>query len=356
MSDEDDASKTEDPTSRKLGKARQQGQVAQSQEIKSWGLLLVGLLGLAFLAPFIGSHLTRSMSTFISEGHALSLDPGTMQLVARDVFIDLALALGPFMLLVIIAAVGAGIGQFGLLLSWEKLKPKFNRFNPIAGFKRMFSMRQLVEFFKGLAKLTIVTAVGLFVAVPLFNDVETLPGISMAILLDRLVLLGILLVAATVGVMTALAFLDLVYQRYAFKKQMRMTKHEVKDENKETEGDPQIKARLRRIRLERYRQRMMANVPTADVVVTNPTHYAVALTYKIEEMQAPRLVAKGIDHLAARIREIAQENEVPIVENPPLARALYATVELDQEIPYEHYQAVAEIIGYVMRLKGRTLQ
>ena len=165
-------------------------------------------------------------------------------------------------------------------------------------------------------------------------------------------LVAILLTAGTAAVMTVVAALDYAFQRRSFIKQMRMTKQEVRDEHKQAEGDPQIKARIRRLRMERAQKRMMAAVPEADVVITNPTHFAVALAYDMEAMSAPRLVAKGADVLAQRIREVAEENEVPLVENPPLARALYASVELDQEIPPEHYQAVAQVIGYVMRLKG----
>jgi len=171
--------------------------------------------------------------------------------------------------------------------------------------------------------------------------------------LDRIHEIALVIAAATVMVMTVIAALDFMYQRYNQYKNLRMTKQEVKDEHKQSEGDPHVKARIRRLRQERAQQRMMAAVPEADVVITNPTHYAVALEYKMETMPAPRLVAKGVDSLAQRIRETAEEHEVPLVENPPLARALYAAIELDEEIPAEYYQAVAEVIGYVMRLKGR---
>ena len=160
------------------------------------------------------------------------------------------------------------------------------------------------------------------------------------------------LVVGTVAVMTVIALLDFAYQKYTFMKEQKMTKQEVKDEHKQSEGDPQVKARIRQLRAQRARQRMMAEVPDADVVVTNPSHYAVALKYNMEEMPAPKLVAKGMDFVAFRIREVAEENDIPIIENPPLARALYAPVELDEEIPPEHYKAVAEVIGYVMRLRG----
>ena len=190
-------------------------------------------------------------------------------------------------------------------------------------------------------------------AIPLLADVQLIPAFDLVHTLDRMHDMAIVLIFATVAVMTAIAALDYLYQRHAFIKQMKMTKQEVKDEHKQSEGDPIIKSRIRRLRLERARQRMMAAVPRADVVITNPTHYAVALEYKMEEMPSPKLIAKGIDELAQRIREVAEENDIPVVENPPLARALYSAVDLDEEIPPEHYKAVAEVIGYVMRLKGK---
>jgi flagellar biosynthetic protein FlhB len=197
-----------------------------------------------------------------------------------------------------------------------------------------------------------VAAVAFGLVFSAMNDIELISSFSLGQILDRIQLVAILLTAGTAAVMTVVAALDYAFQRRSFIKQMRMTKQEVRDEHKQAEGDPQIKARIRRLRMERAQKRMMAAVPEADVVITNPTHFAVALAYEMETMSAPRLVAKGADVLAQRIREIAEENQVPLVENPPLARALYASVELDQEIPPEHYQAVAQVIGYVMRLKG----
>jgi flagellar biosynthetic protein FlhB len=204
-----------------------------------------------------------------------------------------------------------------------------------------------------MIKISLVAIVALGLAVPMFDDITLTPMISVASSLHRLHDLALWVVGGTVAVMTAIALLDYGYQRYQHNKQLKMTKQEVKDEHKQSEGDPQIKARIRAIRTQRARQRMMAAVPEADIVITNPTHFAVALQYKMDEMAAPKLVAKGVDTLALRIRQVAEENDVPIVENPPLARALYAAVELDQEIPPEHFKAVAEVIGYVMRLRGK---
>ena len=217
----------------------------------------------------------------------------------------------------------------------------------------MFSMKSMVEFLKGILKLSVLGFISFSMAVPWVLDIAVMPDFELGGILDRIYVVSLSIIAGSLMVMFVIAALDFAYQKFDFTKSMRMSRQEVKDEHKDSEGDPQIKARIRKIRAERAQQRMMANVPDADVVVTNPTHYAVALEYKMDNMHAPRLVAKGVDSLAFRIREVAEENEVPIVENPPLARALYAAVELDEEIPVEHYQAVAEIIGYVMGLKGK---
>ena len=261
--------------------------------------------------------------------------------------------MAPMFALFVVLAIVANVGQFGLIWSTKKVEPKPDKLNPLSGFKRIFSSQSLMEFVKGILKLTLVSVVAFGLSIPLLSDLELLPAISTGEALHRIHELAILMALATVGVMSAIAGLDYAYQRYAFMKQMRMSKQEVKDEHKQTEGDPQVKARIRSIRMDRARKRMMANVPKADVVITNPTHFAVALEYKMETMPAPKVVAKGQDFIALKIREIAEENEVPIVENPPLARALYNSVELDEEIPPEHFKAVAEVIGYVMRLKGK---
>jgi len=219
----------------------------------------------------------------------------------------------------------------------------------------MFSTRAVVEFVKGILKLFIVSIVSVAFILPFYTDITLLPSIEFILTLERMNLVIIWFLAGSVAVMAVIAAFDYMYQKYAFIQQMKMSKHEIKEEHKQSEGDPHVKARIRQLRNERARARMMQNVPDADVVVTNPTHYAVALNYKIEQMQAPILVAKGVDHIAFKIREVAEENDVPIVENPPLARALFAAVEIDEEIPMEHYQAVAEVIGYVMRLKGENI-
>lgn len=352
MADEDDASKTEDPTDKKLGDARAKGSVAQSQEIKNWAVLLGGTGSLIFLAPYMANGLKQIGRRFIEQPDAIPFDFDHLRLMLANTMLDMLWVVAPFMLVMVVFAIAANVGQFGLMVSTQKIKPEWSKVSILKGITRLLSARTFVEFLKGIAKLVIVSLVSFGLALPYLTDLELLPQIDLILTLDRVHLLAIALAAGTVGVMTALAALDFIYQKHAFTKQMRMTKQEVKDEQKQQEGDPQVKGRIRKVRMERFQQRMMQQVPNADVVITNPTHFAVALSYKMGEMEAPRCVAKGVDHLALRIRGVAEDNDVPIVENPPLARALYDTVEIDQEIPPEHFTAVAEIIGFIMRRRG----
>jgi flagellar biosynthesis protein FlhB len=349
---QDDASKTEEPTPKRLQTAREKGQVTVSQEVKNWAMLLGAAFGLAVLAPGIMHGVTATAFKFVESPHAISLDVENMQEALSGLLLDIGWAVAPIVGLMVVLAIVANVGQVGLLWAPTKIAPQLQKISLINGVQRLFSMRTVVEFLKGLAKLVAVAAVAFGLVFSAMNDIELISSFSLGQILDRIQLVAILLTAGTVAVMTVVAALDYAFQRRSFIKQMRMTKQEVRDEHKQAEGDPQIKARIRRLRMERAQKRMMAAVPEADVVITNPTHFAVALAYEMETMSAPRLVAKGADVLAQRIREIAEENQVPLVENPPLARALYASVELDQEIPPEHYQAVAQVIGYVMRLKG----
>ncbi len=355
MAEEDDSQKTEDPTDKKLSNARGKGQVASSQEVKSWFVLMAGAAGVIFMSPTVANEIRTVALPFIQQAHTYAFDFEALRNSMAGMMLDIGWAMAPFFLLIMIFALGGNLLQFGLLLAPEKIKPDISKLSLIKGAQRMFSLRSIVEFAKGIMKLMLIAFLTLFLTIPMLDDMELLPAFSLGALLDRVQELVVVISVATVGVMMAIAALDFLYQKYAFTKQMRMSKQEVKDEHKQSEGDPQVKAKIRALRQQRARERMMSNVPDADVVITNPTHFAVALKYDINEMAAPQLVAKGVDSLAFRIREVAEENDVPVVENPPLARALYAAVELDEEVPQEHFIAVAEVIGYVMRLKGKTL-
>jgi flagellar biosynthetic protein FlhB len=243
--------------------------------------------------------------------------------------------------------------QTGLLFAPEKIAFELEHISPMKGFQRIFSVRAVVEFVKGILKIAVIGAVAAYLLHPELARLPLLPSLGAAALGGEIEGLSLRLVGGVTAVLTAIAIADYVYQRMSFMRSMRMSKQEQRDEYKETEGDPFIKGKLRQIRTQRARKRMMAAVPKASVVVTNPTHFAVALQYEMASAGAPRVVAKGADLIAARIRELARQHGVPVVENPPVARALYATVEIDQEIPPEHYKAVAEIISYVLRLKGK---
>ena len=347
---EDDSSKTEEPSGKKLGDAREKGQVIRSQDLGNF-ILLGGSTAVLLIMVFsISRGLNDLMLRFVSFPHAISMDPGNLQRVLVDLTIDLAMILFlPFLFFIIFAFL-TGYLQFGLLFSTENLMPKLEKLNPIEGMKKMFSMRSAMELVKGVIKMVVVGAVALYVLWPLMDHTDLFVTLSIGDLLTAMYEESRKLIIAVIVVIGLLAAMDYAYQRFEFMKKMRMTKQELKDEFKDMEGDPLIKAKLRQLRAEKSRKRMMGNVPTATVVVTNPTHYAVALKYE-QNMGAPVVVAKGSDLVAKRIRELAQKNFVPIVENPPLARALYSLVEIDQEVPEEHYRAVAEVIGYVMRMK-----
>ncbi|MEX6723654.1 flagellar biosynthesis protein FlhB [Parapedomonas caeni] len=351
--DDDDSQKTEEPTQRKLDEARKKGEVPRSAEMRHVAMLGAGLLVATMFAAGIGRGLVPMFTNLLGRADAYRLDQQGAQNLAFGVAQETGLVLlGPLALLVLAAIVG-GVIQGRPTMSWEKIAPKWSKVDPLSGIKRLFSMNAIVEFMKTLAKCAIIGVVGVSVVWPYSRRLETALMGSIPDMLALMVSLVVKLLLAVTIVVTILALADFVYQRFAFTKRMRMTKQEIKDEYKQSEGDPYIKGRLRQIRMERSRKRMMAAVPTADVIVTNPTHFAVALKYDQDSMGAPRVVAKGVDSLALRIRELATENDVPIVENPPLARSLYAAVDLDEEIQPEHYKAVAEVISYVMKLRGR---
>lgn len=351
----DESQKTEEPTPKRLRDAHEKGQVARSQEISHWFMVLAFTAIVGLLAQNLASGIGRIMLPFIAQPHAFAFGRREVGEMLRDTLGELAFALMIPVAIALAAAFLSGFLQTGGILSLEPIKPKLSKISVISGFKRLFSTRALTEFVKGLCKIAVV---GLAVGVVLYPERDLIPAIptmDMAGFLDTVQGLGLRVLITVLAVMTVIAALDYLYQKQKHIKELRMSRQEVKDEFKQTEGDPMIKARLRQIRGERARRRMMAAVPEADVVVTNPTHFAVALKYSPEEMTAPRLVAKGIDSLAQRIRELAEELDIPVVENPPLARALHAVVELDHEVPPEHYKTVAEIIGYVWRLKGRKM-
>lgn len=351
----DDSQKTEEPTSKRLRDARSKGQVAVSREINTWVLLFGTGLMIALLFPTLMNDLALVFRSFLERPHELLTDRGGLGIVTTDLILEVAAILLLPMAVFMFLAIFAGASQTGLNFATKPIEPELNKLSPMKGLQRLFSAKQLVEFVKGIIKIIIVGAIGVILLLPEVARLDTLPTMEPVELLKEIQELILRVFIGILAILFVIAVADVIFQRMQHIKQLRMTKQEVKEEFKNTEGDPQVKGRLRQIRMQRTRERMMQAVPSADVVITNPTHFAVALSYKPDEMEAPILVAKGQDNIAHRIRDVAEENDVPIVENPPLARALYASVEIDQEVPADHYEAVAKVISYVFGLSGRRM-
>jgi len=351
MAEQDQSSKTEQPTSRRLRQGRERGQVAVSQDVKTWGVLTASALAFALVVPSSCRQLMQVMVQFIEASDVMQVGQENASTAAASLVFDVFWVISPMILIIMIAAAGATLAQTGLIWAPSRIAPEFSRVSILKGLQRIFSWNGLLEFSKGILKIAIVATVFVVVAWPVLGHLDVFPAISPAGAIVQLDDLLLKLISGTAVVMIFVAGADYAVQRQLFLQQMKMTQQEVRDEYKETEGDPHIKSRIRQLRAERARQRMMAAVPDADVIITNPTHYAVALAYDMNSMSAPKLVAKGMDFLAQKIREVAENNDVPLVENPPLARALYSSVEVDDEVPPQHYEAVAKVIGYVMQLQ-----
>ncbi len=351
---EDDASKTEEPSQKKLDEARKKGQYVQSRELNHFFLLLALTIVIMMLAPAIGRDITNLLSPFLQRPDSFEMDASNTGEVLREVLGKSLI----IMLLPIAVAFAAVFAPSAVMqrfaFTTEQIKPKLEKISIIKGFSRIYSKKSLIEFIKNTAKISVVGILTWYCAKPYFGYVDALSEqSSMEILNLTQAIAGKIMIGVCIFLFL-LSIGDYLLQRFMFMKSMRMTKQEVKEEYKQQEGDPHIKSKLKQIRREKSRKRMMSNVPKADVIVTNPTHFAVALQYNPETMAAPKVVAKGADAVAAKIRSIAQENRIPIIRNPPLAKVLYDTTDIDQIIPSEHFQAVAKIIGYAYRLKGKA--
>ncbi|HVJ41523.1 MAG TPA: flagellar biosynthesis protein FlhB [Dongiaceae bacterium] len=351
MAETDDSQKTEDPTSKRLDDARKQGQVANSREVNNLFMMMALTLSVAMFGPGIAGDIKNMILPFIESPDRIPTDIGHLQMLGWRFLTHILMAGIVPLILALFAAFGSGYLQFGLLWSAEHLMPSLSKISPFAGFGRIFSMRSLNEFLKGLAKIAIVGSVATSLLLPAVRDVHHLIGLEPMQILGTTKSMVVHLLFGVLSVVFAITIFDFFYQRFQHIRSLRMSRQELKEEFRDTEGDPLVKGRLRQLRMERARRRMMAEVPKSDVIVTNPTHYAVALRYDQATMGAPRVIAKGIDKAAQRIREIAKEHDIPVIENPPLARGLHAAVEVDQEIPPEFYKAVAEVISYIMKLK-----
>ena len=350
----DPESKTEEATPRKLADARKKGDVAKSPDVAA----ALSLTGAAAVVLMTGGWFATSMAEdllpFIAAPHTMigGLETGAGVEIGAIALWAVAPFLGMVMLATILGGVGGNLAQSGLIFTAEKLKPDWSKVNPLKGFKRIFGPDGLVQFVKTFLKLLAVGFICWLVLKPHLRELENMAAMPPAMILPMARDLAVALMMATIIFLGFTAGADFLWQKYRFAERMKMSKEELKEDYKQSEGDPHVKAKLKQIRAQRSRQRMMQNVPKATVIVTNPTHYSVALRYEAGDA-APVCVAKGVDAVALRIREVGREHNVPIVENVPLARALYAAVDIDETIPREHFEAAAKVIGFVMQKRKK---
>jgi flagellar biosynthetic protein FlhB len=347
--------RTEKPTPRRRRKAREKGQVAKSNEVMAVVVLLTGLLTLAGSGTYLYQGITGLFRQVLGQAHTWDVNMNTIQgfsMKALESFLWLVL---PVLVLVFIMAVVAGLAQVGFMFVPSLIKPKMSKLNPLQGLKRIVSKRTLVELFKSVGKVAIVSYVAYATIESRMSDMASLGHLSVIAILHFVCEVAFLVFLKAAAIMVVLAVLDWAFNKWEYEKNLKMSKKEVKDEWKQTEGDPLVRSRIRQTQMKMAQRRMMSQVPQADVVVTNPTHYAVALLYQPGQMDAPTVVAKGQDLIAKKIRELAQASNVPLVSNPPVAQALYQ-VEVGEVIPVELFEAVAAILAYVYRLKNRHHQ
>lgn len=352
MAEESDLEKTESPSPRRLEKAREEGDIPRSRELATCTILLAAGMGMWMLGDGLMLRVRHMLSTSLTFERALAFD---MHLLLTRIIAsigELALAFAPFAALLIVVALASPLLIGGWLFSTNALAPNFGKLNPMSGLSNMFSVRALVELLKAMGKAILIGGVAWMV---ISSKLDAMLILSMEPIKNGSADLGHLMLVSfmsIVGGLVLIACIDVPYQLWQYTSKLKMTRQDVRQEAKESEGNPEIKAKIRAQQREMARRRMMTKVPTADVVVTNPTHYAIAIKYADGEMRAPTVVAKGVGEVAARIREIAAENKVPLMEAPALARALYKHTDLDDEIPQSLYIAVAEVLAYVFQLRA----
>jgi flagellar biosynthetic protein FlhB len=349
--DKDD--KTEEPSAKKIEDARKRGEIVYSQEVATWIMLAAGAMALSMLGPQMTRAIGNLAIGFLANAGTMPVDGASL----RDLYLGLGIkvgsALGMFFLVLAVAGVAARLVQDAPTWAPDKLKPSLEKLDPIKGFGRILGPSAWGNLGKSALKLVVVGSALVWALWPRDSALSTQPMRDLHTFWEMAQERTMAMIGALIAAFAFIAVADYVLTRQAYMKRMRMSRHEMKEEFRQSEGDPQIRQKLRQLRGERARRRMMAAVPGATVVVTNPTHYAVALKYEQDKGGAPLCVAKGVDEVALRIREAATGAEVPIIEDPPLARALYASAEIDEAIPREHYEAVAKVIGVVMRLAAQ---
>jgi flagellar biosynthetic protein FlhB len=343
----DDQEKTEEPTSKKIEDAKKEGNIPKSTEVPGAAILFFSSIYLLFFAgPAFDS--IRKMMLYIFSFIGKDLDDTVFFSITYNVITTLLYTLAPLFILVVIFAIAFNVMQFGLLI--VPIALKFEKLNPISGFKNIFSAKKAFEALKLTLKLIIIFVVMVIILIFIWNDIVAMMDMSIKISIALIIRLMTYFIATILLIIIIFAIIDYFFTRHYYFKQLKMSKQEIKDEHKQMEGDPLIKGRIRQIQMKMSRQQMLQNVSEADVVITNPTHYAVALKYKKDKNNAPKVTAKGIDFLAIKIKDIARKNKIHIVENPSMARALYDQIEVDEEIPAEFYEAVADIFTYIYEL------
>ncbi|MBL1265103.1 flagellar biosynthesis protein FlhB [Candidatus Methylomicrobium oryzae] len=351
MAEDSDQEKTEEPTSKRLEDARKQGQIARSRELNTFAMLITSAILLLMTGEQMGNGLLNIMREQFQLKREAIFDPLSSVIQFKQAMLDGLLLIAPFIAVMVVVAVISPLALGGWIFSWESIAPKLEKLDPIKGLARMFSLRGLIELLKALLKFLLILAVAFLLYRHFIGELIGL-GVEPV---NQSILHALHIVAICFLVLSAslivVVMIDVPYQLWDHNRKLKMTLQEIKDEMKETEGKPEVKGRQRRIQMEMAQNRMMAEVPKADVVVTNPTHYAVALKYDMNSKGAPILVAKGTDLMAAQIRSLAVGASVPLVSAPPLARALYYSTDIDREIPQGLYVAVAQVLAYVYQLK-----
>jgi flagellar biosynthetic protein FlhB len=348
----DDQEKTEDPTPKKIEDARKEGNVAKSQDVVGVTTLIIGVVVIIFYLKFLFYKVMNFYVYYLSfVSHEFTISD-LINLVIKSI-LEVFILLIPLMAAIMLAGVLGNVAQFGFLFTTKAIKPKFSKLNPITGLKNLFSKKKLFEGVKMTLKVAIAFGIGFNLFLGWLDEIPKLELFPLMTQIKWLMDKSIILAFTMIAVFLVFAVIDFAFQKYSYKKSLKMSKQEIKDEMKNSEGNPEIKAKIRQIQMKMASQRMMKEVPKADVVVTNPTHYAVAIRYNKEEDKAPKVVAKGVDHLAQKIKEIARENDVMVVENRPLARQLYAEVEIEDYIPEKLYKAVIEVLVMVYKAKGK---
>ena len=346
----DDQEKTEEPTSKKIEEAKQEGNVPKSAEVSGAAILFFCSIYLLFFAGPLFQEIEK-MFYYIYSFIGTPMDGRMYYNVTNKVIFSFLVALFPLYFLVVFLGIVFNVMQFGFIST--PLALKLEKINPISGFKNVFSAKKAIETLKLTAKLSIVFIVMVIIFGIVYDDIISMMNKDLRASLESITILTMYFLLTILLIIIIFAIIDFFFTRHYYFKQLMMSKQEIKDEHKQVEGDPLVKGRIRQIQMKMSKQRMMADVPDADVVLTNPTHYAVALKYDDKKSNAPIVIAKGIDFLALRIKEIARESKIPIIEDPALARALYEQVEVEQEIPDVFYKAIAEIFTYIYNLSKK---